>query len=179
MPTIYNYLAIGEDQQLIVDWFDALDMEKSTNENDERIVHYFRALASEPMTELIDQEKTPLVFIEKPRLVRESLRTDSAVIFSPKNLKSQFPELQRVNLSFARWLKNFDQIFSKKPDRPNEWNYYLEAGIQNFDANLYALPNAMNALRNGQYFVHRNANRGQLDVLVQSLKLRGFEVAAA
>jgi hypothetical protein len=37
----------------------------------------------------------------------------------------------------------------------------------------------MNALRDGQYFVHRSVNKAQLDVLAQSLKLRGFEVDAA
>ena len=178
MSVSYFYLGIAEDQQLVVNWFSALGIEMETNENDERIVHFFRTFARKPLlaVEEIDQKTTPLVFIEKPRQVRGTLWTDAAVIFSPTPLRSQFSELNRISQSFAKWLHSFDHVFSQKRNGPKEWNYFLEAGIQNWDEELYALPKAMEALRKGQYFVHRKATTGRLDTLAKSLRLREYHV---
>jgi hypothetical protein len=178
MSTSYFYLATAEDQQMVVDWFSSLGVELGTNENEERIVHYFRTFAKKPMVadEEIDQKATPLVFIEKPRLLRGTLWTDAAVVFTPSPLRSQFPALHRISQAFAKWLRTFDLVYSQEKSGAAEWNYYLEAGIQNWDAKLYALPRAMEALRNGQYFVHRKASSGRLDTLAKLLKLREYHV---
>jgi len=61
-------------------------------------------------------------------------------------------------MQFAKWLKQFDLVFARKKDITPEWSYYLEGGIQNFSEKLYALPDAMAALRKGRYFVHHRAN---------------------
>jgi len=181
MTTRYTYLAMENDHQLVADWFAALDEETSINDRADRTVYYFRALANEPLpvAENIDQKKTPLVFVVKPQRYRGSLWTDAEVLFTPTPLKSQFPKLHKINQSFAKWLKQFDLVFSQKSGGPTEWNYYLEAGIQNYDAELYALPSAMQALRSGQYFVHHQANSAQLDTLAQAVRLRGNHVDGA
>jgi hypothetical protein len=170
-----------DDHQLVTDWFAALDEETSINDRADRTVYYFRTLANEPLpdAENIDQDKTPLVFVVKPQKRCGTLWTDAEVLFTPTPLKSQFPKLHKISQSFAKWLKNFDVVYSQKTGGSTEWNYYLEAGIQNYDAELYALPSAMQALRSGQYFVHHQANFARLDKLVQALRLRGYRVENA
>src|ERR1035437_2288794 len=178
MAARYTYLAMEDDHQLVADWFAALDEETSINDRADRTVYYFRALANEPLpvVENIDQKKTPLVFVVKPQRCRGSLWTDAEVLFTPTPLKLQFPKLQKNKQSFAKWLRHFDVVFSQRSGGPTEWNYYLEAGIQNYDAELYALPSAMQALRSGQYFVHHQANSARLDTLAQALRLRGYHL---
>ena len=178
MAVRYHYLALGEDHQLVVDWFSALPDEVTVDERPDRCLLYFRAMAAQPLplNGIVDQKKTPFVFIETPQKKRGTLWTDAEVYFSPTPLKPQFPGLQKISQSFAKWLRQFDLVFSKKNAALSEWLYYLEAGIQNFDEELYALPAAMAALRGGQYFVHHRASAGQLDVLMKSLRLRGHHV---
>ena len=66
----------------------------------------------------------------------------------------------------------YERVFDR-PGRSGEWDYYLEGGLRNLDTPIFALPTAMAALRNGQYFASHDANDFVLDRLVRSLKLRG------
>ena len=177
MAVRYHYLALEQDHQLVVDWFSALPDEVTVDDRPDRRLLYFRAMAAHPLPldRAVDQEKTPFVFIEKPQRKRGTLWTDAEVHFSPTPLKSQFPGLQKISQSFADWIQQFDLVFSQKNTAQGEWLYFLEAGIQNYCAELYALPKAMAALRAGQYFVHHRASEDQLDVLAKSLRLRGYQ----
>jgi hypothetical protein len=136
-------------------------------------------MTARPLEMNLNQDKTPLVFIIKPRIRRGTLWTDSEVVFTPNPLKPQFPALQKINSSFAKWMRGFDLVFSQKNAAQSEWLYYLEGGIQNYDDELFALPKAMAALRSGQYFIHHGASERQLDLLGKSLRLRGYHVGAA
>ena len=178
MAARYSYLALEDDQKLVTEWFAALNTEMTVNERLDRTVYYFRELAKHPLppTAEIDQEKTPLVFVVPPQRLRGTLLSDAEVLFTPTPLRAQFPALEKISKSFAKWLKEFDLVYSQKAGAASEWNYYLEAGIQNWDAEVYALPSAMAALRSGQYFVHHRATSDRLDVLVKSLRLRGYNV---
>src|SRR5262245_61460465 len=181
MAVRYHYLAVEEDHQLVVDWFSELPDEVTVDERSDRRLLYFRTMAARPLPldEPVDQEKTPFVFIEKPQKKRGTLWTNAEVYFSATPLKPQFPGLQKISQSFAKWLRQFDLVFSQKNPAQSEWRYFLEAGIQSFADQLYALPAAMTALRSGQYFVHHRASPGQLDVLAKSLRLRGYHVETA
>lgn len=181
MAVRYTYLALEEDHQLVADWFSALPDEVTVSDRSDRLLFYFRAMATRPLPteEKIDQEKTPLVFVEKPQKKRGTLWTDAEVYFPATPLRPQFPGLQKISQSFAKWLRQYDLVFSQKNAAQSEWKYYLEAGIQNFDEELYALPHAFGALKAGQYFVHRRASDGALDVLAKSLRLRGYQTTAA
>jgi hypothetical protein len=181
MAVSYTYLALEEDHQLVADWFSALPDEKTVNDRADRLLFYFRTMAARPLplNDKIDPEKTPLVLIAKPHKIRGTLWTDAEVLFTPTPLKPQYPALQKISQAFAKWLKQYDLVFSQKNAAQSEWKYYLEAGIQNFDAELYALPRALAALQAGQYFVHHRASSGQLDTLGKSLKLRGYHVETA
>jgi hypothetical protein len=177
MSVRYSYLALEKDHQLVVDWFAALPDEVTVSDREDRRLIYFRAMAAHPLpTEgEIDQNATPLVFISTPQRRCGTLWTDAEVLFTPTPLKSQFPALQKVNQAFAKWLKQFSLVFSQSHAKDSELKYYLEGGIQNFDAELHALPHALVALRNGQYFVHHRDSAGQLDTVCKKLRLRGFE----
>ena len=181
MAVTYSFLALKDDYQLIVDWFTAIEAEKAINDRADRLLFYFRSMAKEPLPQAseIDQERTPFVFITKPRQLRGTLWTDAEVHFTPTPLRPQFPALQKVSQDFAKWLKQFELVFSQKNSEKSDWKYYLEAGIQNFDKELYALPQAYAALQSGQYFVHHRASHGQLDVLAKTLRLREYHVDPA
>jgi len=181
MAVRYTYLALEEDHQLVADWFSVLPDEVTVSDRSDRLLFYFRAMATRPLPveEKIDQEKTPLVFVEKPQKKRGTLWTDAEVYFPATPLRPQFPGLQKISQSFAKWLRQYDLVFSQKDAAKSEWKYYLEAGIQNFDEELYALPHAFAALKAGQYYVHRRASEGTLDALAKSLRLRGYHTEAA
>jgi len=176
MSVRYTYLALEEDHQLISNWFSNLSDEMTVSEQSDRIIYYFRAMATRPLpnADEIDQDITPLVLLTKPRQRRGTLWTDSEVLFTPTPLKPQFPRLNKISQSFSKWLKQFDLVFSHQPTFKPEWNYYLEAGIRNVDNDIYALPMAMHALRSGQYFVHHLANEIVLDTLAKKLLLREY-----
>ena len=100
--------------------------------------------------------------------------------FSPRPRLSRSFQLFRRSVRLSqKWLQQFDLIFSQKNAAQSEWKYYLEGGIQNFDAKLYALPRALAALQAGRSFVHRRASSTLLDVLAKSLRLRGYNVETA
>lgn len=178
MAARYSYLALADDHKLVTDWFAALPAEMTVNERRDRTVYYFRELAKHPLppTDKIDEDKTPLVFVVPPQRLRGTLWSGAEVIFTPTPLRAQFPGLEKISKSFAKWLKEFDVVYSQKAGAASEWDYYLEAGIQDWNAEIYALPSAMAALRSGQYFVHHRATPARLDVLVKSLRLRGYHV---
>lgn len=178
MAVRYTYLALEKDHQLVVDWFSAIPDEVSVSDRVDRLLYYYRSMTAIPLplNDKIDQEKTPLVFVEKPQRRLGTLWTNAEVFFTPTPLRSQFPGLQKISRSFAKWLNQFDLVYSQNNPVQSEWNYFLEAGIQNFAEELYALPHAMAALRAGQYFVHHRANSAQLNLLAKSLQLRGYPI---
>jgi hypothetical protein len=177
MSVSYHFLASERDYQLVTTWFAALEYETTIKERPDGIWLYFRAMATEslPDSEHINQETTPLVWISKPKKRSDILWTDAEVCFTATLLKSQFPELNKISMQFAKWLKQFDLVFARKENVTREWNYYLEGGIRNFSEKLYALPDAMAALQKGRYFVHHRANDAVLDTVVKALRLRGYD----
>jgi len=181
MAVRYTYLATDEDHRLVADWFTALPDEVTVSDRPDRLLFYFRAMATQPLPldGSVEQDKTPFVFVEKPLKKRGTLWTDAEVYFPATPLRPQFPGLQKISQSFAKWLRQYDLVFSQQDAAKSEWKYYLEAGIQNLDEELYALPCAFAALKAGQYFVRRDASEGALDVLAKSLRLRGFHTDAA
>jgi hypothetical protein len=181
MSVKYSYLALEDDHRLVAEWFAGLDEEKTVNDRSDRLLLYFRGMAKVPLPVAVevDQDSTPLVFIVKPQRVRGTLWTDAEVLFRPTPLRPQFPALDKISRKFAKWIKQFELVFSQKNAEKSDWKYYLEAGIQNFDEELYALPKAYAALQSGQYFVHYRASLHQIDVLAKSLRLREYHVDPA
>jgi hypothetical protein len=176
MAVRFSFLSLEDDFQLLTGWFSQVPHEVTVDESSDRLVYYYRGLAKQALAADVDQSKTPLVFIVKPQRRRRTLWTDGEVVFTPTPFRRQFPALHRVSHSFGEWLRSFDLVFGQKPGAPAAWNYYLEGGIRNSDVELFALPQAMAALRQGQYFVHHRDNQLRLEALSKALRLRGYDV---
>jgi hypothetical protein len=167
---------MGDDQKLIDNWFGALDEEATISESSEGRWYYFRQMALVPLPPAgqVDQQSTPLVLLQRPQSVLGTIWTGGSVIFTPTPLRSQFPKLDRINRLFGKWLRDFELVFSHQPAaQAHNWDYYLEGGIMNCAKEIFALPEAMNALRRGQYFVRHGINASSLDQLSRQLRLRG------
>lgn len=178
MAVPYHFLVSENDFELVGEWFDALGQEIGRHERRDGICLYFRAIAAEPLpkAEEIDQAKTPLVWLARPAIRQGILWTDAEVRFTPTPLRRQFPELNRISARFSKWLRQFDLVFSQKDtDGGSEWRFYLEGGIQNWCEQVYALPEAMAALRQGRYFVHHRASAPALDSIAKTLRLREYD----
>jgi hypothetical protein len=176
MAERFSYLALENDFKLLTAWFAEVPHEVTVNERPDRLVYYYRGLAKQALTADIDQSKTPLVFVMKPQKRRRTLWTDGEVLFTPTPFRRQFPALHRTCQGFAEWLRSFDLVFGQQRGSPCAWNYYLEGGIQESDAELFALPQAMEALRQGQYFVHHRDNQSRLETVSRALRLRDYDV---
>jgi hypothetical protein len=92
--------------------------------------------------------------------------------FLPTPLARLFPKLNRISRKFSAWLRRFDCVFSPG-NVAGEWDYYLEGTLRNGGTPIYAMPQAMAALRSGQYFISGNDTDYVLDKLCRSLRLRG------
>jgi len=85
--------------------------------------------------------------------------------------------LDRINKLFGKWLREFELVFSHQPAaQAHNWNYYLEGGIMNRAKEIFALPESMDALRRGQYFVRHGINDSSLGKLTKALRLRGVHL---
>jgi hypothetical protein len=177
MSVSYHFLASERDYQLVTTWFAAFENKTTMKERPDGTWLYFREMTTVPLpdSEHINQEATPLVWISKPKKRSDILWSDGEVCFTATPLKSQFPELNKISMQFAKWLKQFDLVFARKDNVTPEWGYYLEGGIQNVSEKLYDLPDALAALQKGRYFVHHRANDAVLDAVAKALRLRGYD----
>lgn len=66
-------------------------------------------------------------------------------------------------------------MFSNKPGSANEFDYYLEGSIRNYDPPLYAFPSGLAALTQGQYFVSDDDEAPRLESICKALRLRGID----
>jgi len=122
----------------------------------------------------LDPQKSPLVSVFLPIKKRGILWTAGEVHFLPTPMRKVCPPLEPINRSFRKWLANFDRVFAVDPKWGGKWDYHLEGSIRNHASEVFALPNAMDALRRGQYFVADRDNDLRLDTICQSLRLRGI-----
>jgi hypothetical protein len=120
----------------------------------------------------LDVRNSPVVSYFPPRVQRGVLWTVGEVHFLPTPLRDKFPRLHRVSTSLKKWLEGFECVYSNEIGHHNEWNYYLEGSVKNFDPPVYALAGGLEALRGGQYFVADEDNDFVLDKLCARLRFR-------
>jgi hypothetical protein len=175
MGVTVRFLAMEREADLVLNWFRALSSPPRAIATDRGATMHFAELG--PLIGPpgpIDGTSSPVVTLLLPRRRRGILLTAGEVHFLPTPLRKQFPALHEIRRDFGRWLRNFDCVFSRS-SRPGDWDYYLEGSIRNFDSDVFALPEAMAALRAGQYFVADDDTAEVLDRLCKSLRLRGVE----
>jgi hypothetical protein len=129
--------------------------------------------AQRPGQRIPIEDESPLAVIRWPRQIAGVLWSMGEVTFTPSRLRSRFPSLARVASSFSRWLAHFELVHGRSFESTPEVKYHLEGFIQNSDFNVYALPRAAAALRDGQYFVNDDISDAVVDKLLKQLRLRG------
>jgi hypothetical protein len=124
----------------------------------------------------IDQRSSPVVTIFAPVVRRGVIWTVGEVHFLPTPLRKLFPGLHRLSGAFRQWLESHELVFSNS-EKNNQWNYYLEGSVKNFDPPVYALAGGIEALSKGQYFVSEDDNDFVIEKLCKALRLRGVSCA--
>lgn len=181
-------LAIGDDLAAIEAWLAALPLASKREQDERRAVSWFHELGPVRTRErtvlddpgsgpVIERDWSPLVEINKPRRPRPYLWTDAWVQFTPSPMK-MFPKLQRAQQDFVAWLAQFECVHDSATGG-GPWDYWLEGGLRSSARIIHALPQAMAALRAGQYFVSFRDNDAVLDKLGRTLALRGVDVGRA
>lgn len=92
--------------------------------------------------------------------------------FLPIRMPERFPELAKVATTFSRWLKRHPCVYTNKL-ADNEFGYFFEGSVKNYDTPVYAFECGLAALRSGQYFVSDADNGIVIDKVCRNLRLRG------
>jgi hypothetical protein len=177
MGTSHWFLATDGEHEKVLAWFRGLAKppEELPAEGVGVLLcfHAFGDLVYDSGTGQLDARKSPLVSVFLPIKKRGVLWTAGEVHFLPTPMSKVCPPLASINRSFRKWLTHFERVFALDPTWQGKWDYYLEGSIRNHAPEVFALPNAMNALRQGHYFVAERDNDSLLDKICQSLRLRG------
>lgn len=173
MGSTFRYLALGDDHNLVLDWFRAVEPAPREMPTERSVVLHFQNLDPHHGEHTnVDPKRSPIVTLFPPRQRRGVLWTAGEIHFLPTPLREQFPSLHRISRRLATWFSSFPRVF-ERANSPGDWDYYLEGTLRNGEASIFALPAAMIALRNGQYFVSDDDADFVLDKLCKSLRLRG------
>jgi hypothetical protein len=111
MGTTYRFLAEIDEAILIIDWFRELPEPPTENRHEDGILFYFDQVG--PLLE--DSKSSPLVNVFLPKKTREVLTTAGEVHFLTSPMK-MFPQLVEVNRKFWKWLKQYQLVYTRKPD---------------------------------------------------------------
>jgi len=175
MGVTFRFLATESEGDAVLSWFRGLSTPPRVHDAPHGALLHFANLG--PLVGLpgqLDSAKSPVATVFLPRRRRGVLLTAGEVHFLPSPLRKAFPALHRISQDFHRWLRQFDCVFSQS-SKLREWDYYLEGRLRNFDPDIFALPQAMAALRREQYFIADDDTETTVDKLCKALRLRGVE----
>ena len=179
MGVTFRYLALESEGEAVMEWFRKTPIPPRIVATPRGATMYFENLGAliGPRGP-IESKSSPIVNVFVPRRRRGVLLTAGEVHFLPTPLRKRFPPLHKLSQDFRRWLRQFECVFSRfsrfsRSSRSGEWDYYLEGSLRNFDSEIHALPEAMAALRAGQYFVADGDTTCLLNPICKSLRLRG------
>lgn len=116
-------------------------------------------------------EESPVAMLFSPRIERGVLWTVGELHFRATHMRERFPALAKISSAFSVWLKSHPCVYSNKLSG-NEYAYFLEGSIKNYDPPVYAFESGLAALRSKQYFVGGGDNPHVLDNLCRALRLR-------
>jgi hypothetical protein len=172
VATTYRYLAVGNEDASIRSWFASLDPPPIVVDDERGEWLHFREIGPirHDKAGRVDVEGSPLVSLFSAAERRGVVWAAGEVHFLTTRLPRAYPALEGVRRQFERWIRSFDVVWDGEP---GDWDYFLEGSLRNHTGAVYALPDAMAALREGTYFVSEGDGDGVLDVLCRSLSLRG------
>ena len=180
MGTTYRFIAAPSEPSEVLAWFRSLPSPPEEVPTDRGSTLYFREygeLKYDPNGR-INPKLSPVATVFLPQHRRGSLWTVGEIHFLATPLRQQFPALHRVSSSFSKWLMDFPCVYTNK-SKSNEFGYYLEGSIQNYDPPVHAFDSGLSALQAGQYFVGEDDNDYVLDALCKALRLRGVDCPGA
>jgi hypothetical protein len=176
MGATYRFMSSPREAHTVLDWFLRLpDPPTIYPKRTGSLLHFgnFGSLGY-GSDGTIDPVKSPLVSVVLPEVRQEILWTIGEVHFLPKSLTKAFRPLDRVHKQFKTWLAQFPLVFSFARDfDQGRWNYFLEGSVQNRAGDVFALPEGMQALEEGRYFVADCDNEYVLERTLKLLRLRG------
>ncbi|MES2661502.1 MAG: hypothetical protein V4689_22980 [Verrucomicrobiota bacterium] len=168
MGSTYRFLSVPADAEIVCEWFRFLDpspVVKATEKGELYDFNHLGALADTPA-------ESPIVNVIFPRMRRGVLTTAGEVHFLATPAK-RFPELDRINQAFRKWVSRYPKVHSAKGGDDNSHDYLIEGTLRNWDSDIFALPSGIKALKAGHYFVADDDSEGRLDDLCKQLRLRG------
>jgi len=164
MGVTHRFIANPRETSEVLRWFRTCDSPPDEVSADEALTLYFSCCGSLAYSSdgKVDPKASPVATLFHPQIKRGALWTVGEVHFLATPLRKQFPELQKVNSAFRNSLSSFDCVFpNQRAD--NEFDYYLEGSIKNFDPPVYALDSGWAALKSGQYFIGHSDNDNRVD----------------
>jgi hypothetical protein len=126
----------------------------------------------------LDWHRSPMVSIFLPQIRRGILWTVGEVQFLATPLGKLYPGLHKLGRRFSAWMRRFECVCDKGHCAHPEWAYHLEGSALSYDPPIFALPNGLEALNSGRYFVARDDSEFRLDALCKQLRLRGIHCGA-
>jgi hypothetical protein len=180
MGATYRFIADPSESSEVLGWFRSLPCPPEEVPTKHGATLYFKELGTltYDVDGRIDSKSSPVVAVFLPQVRRGSLWTVGEVHFLATPLRQQFPDLHRISSAFSRWLATLPCVYTNKR-QDNEFSYYLEGSVKNFDAPVYAFGSGLSALQSGRYFVGERDNDRVLDSLCRALRLRGVQCAEA
>ena len=180
MGTTYRFIESPLEQSQIIEWFRSAALDFQEIETKSGYVLYFKNLGELIHTPdgNIDVSNSPIITVFAPKIIRGVLWSVGEIHFLSTPLKQKFPELHKLGSALNKWLRKFPCVYSNKPGIENEWNYYLEGSIRNYDPPIYAFPSGLSALKKEQYFISASESEFVIEKLCNLLKLRGVEATA-
>jgi hypothetical protein len=179
MATTYRFIADPNEPSPVLAWFREADSPPQETIINGGHVLYFADCGpiSYMLDERVDPQSSPIVTLIHPQIKRGVLWTVGEVHFLSTSLRRKFPELQRINATFRKWLSGFECVFGNLNTESN-FDYYLEGSIRNYDSAVYGFASGLTALKQGQYFVDHSDNTDRLNTICKTLALRGIECTA-
>ncbi|MBR7747875.1 hypothetical protein [Undibacterium baiyunense] len=178
MSTTFRFIANPLGPSDVISWFKELPLPPTMVQTERGWNLHFHEFGSlvYSIDSTINPQKSPVVIIFLPRVVRGVLWTVGEVHFLSTPLKQQFPKLHRISTAFSKWLSAMPCVYSNNC-KENEFAYYLEGSVQNQDTPVFAFESGYSALQSGRYFVADSDNEYRLDTICKTLALRGVPCA--
>jgi hypothetical protein len=178
MGTTYRFIADPSEPYEALEWFRSLPVPPQEERKARGVILYFKeqgALALNPEGG-IEVKASPVVSVVLPQVRRGILWSLGEVHFLATPLRQKFPGLHKIGAAFSKWLATQECVYSNKR-QDNEFAYFLEGSVKNYDSPVYAFSSGLVALRAGRYFVGEGDGEAILDATCKALRLRGVECA--
>lgn len=180
MGSIHRFIADPSEPCEVLGWFRSLPSPPTEVPTERGFTLHFKQCG--PLTYeangRISQKASPVATLFLPRVRRGVLWTVGEAHFLATPLRSQFPDLHKISSAFSKWLVSFECVYSNKR-KDNEFSYYLEGSVKNYDPPVYGFTSGLCALKSGRYFIGDDDNEYVLESICKMLRLRGVDCAGA